>query len=408
MDNSKPKFSISTSMSSDYEDLGLNGNANPQLMPYYPKYSYLDNLLSCNPKKTINIFVDVKGCCTGIYQEWCVLRIINSSKSERHLNLDLFSSLLYFIAFHKKYAVKRDVKFNIIFFMEQGRSKYHLNIYDKYKENRQNSDFFGLDTKNREEFFGILDKNYSLCEYVINRIPDCSFYCLKHCEADFIPYYVMKYEMTPEQRESSLNIIYSRDKDMLQCLEFENSYQYYRAMNCDKTEYITQDTLFTHFCKMDCNPIKDAAKWFPLVLSLCGDTGDGIPGIKGLGPKVIYKNIDTIMKAFNYDADKMYDRVLKADNILTESWEYSSTSTLTKIFSHPDIVSRNMKLISYRALSEYLNGGFPTSTIEIKQYIDKIYKGIPKLSSYKILWDNINKKGLSDIVDIRTIEECFL
>ena len=43
--------------------------------------------------------------------------------------------------------------------MEQGKSKYHLNIYDKYKSNRCNSDFFGLDTKSREQFFSILDKN---------------------------------------------------------------------------------------------------------------------------------------------------------------------------------------------------------------------------------------------------------
>lgn len=397
--------------SSEYGDIHINvnnANNNPQMLAYYPKYSYLDNLLSCNPKKTINLFIDVKGCLTGIYQEWCVRHIINSSKTERHLNLDMFSSILMFIAFHKRYAQKREIKFNFYFFMEQGKSKYHLNIYDKYKKNRMNSDFFGLDTKSREEFFSILDKNYSLCEYVINKIPNCHFYCLKHCEADFMPYYLMKYKITDIDKEESLNIIYSRDKDMLQCLEFENSYQYYKAANCDKTDYITQETLFKHFCKMDCKPVRDSAKWFPLVLSLCGDSGDGIPGIKGLGPKNVYKNMDTIMKAFNYNADKMYQRVMNGDNLLTESWEYSSTPTLTKIFSNSVDLCRNMKLISYKALSEYILGGFPTSTIELKEYIDKIWNNTVKLPSYKVLWDNLNKKGLSDIVDIRIVEECFI
>ena len=28
--------------------------------------------------------------------------------------------------------------------------------------------------------------------------------------------------------DNSINIVYSRDKDMLQCLQFSNSYQYYR------------------------------------------------------------------------------------------------------------------------------------------------------------------------------------
>ena len=90
----------------DYNKITINVDRivdnNPQILSYYPKYSYLDNLLSTNPKQTINIFVDVKGCCTSIYQEWCVKHIIQSSKSSKHLNLDIFSSVLYFIAFHKK------------------------------------------------------------------------------------------------------------------------------------------------------------------------------------------------------------------------------------------------------------------------------------------------------------------
>ena len=394
--------------SNDYSNTYNCLNNNPQLLSYYPKYEYLDNLLSCNHKDTINIFIDVKGCATGIYQEWCVRHIINSSKNSKHLNLDLFSSLMLFISFHKRYAIKRNIKIKFYFFMEQGKSKYHLNIYNKYKENRANSDFFGLDLESREEFFSILDKNYSLCEYVVNRIHDCSFYCLKYCEADFVPFYLMANKFTKEQLNSCINIVYSRDKDMLQCLQFPNTYQYYRAANCDKTEYITEKTLFTHFVKMDCTPIMDSAKWFPLVLSLCGDTADGIPGIKGLGPKVIYKNINMIMKAFSYNADKMYERVMKGDNVITESWEYSSTSTLQKIFGNADVLQRNMKLISYQALCDYVNGGYPLEAINIKNYIDKIWNNTVKLSSYKVLWDNLVSKKLDDILDIRTIEECFL
>lgn len=398
----------SSNYSSDYTSIPQL-SSNQQLLAYYPKYSYLDNLLSTNNKNNINIFVDLKGCATAIYQEWCVRHIIESCKTERHLNLDLFSSVLNFIAFHKKYCAKRNINIKIYFFMEQGRSKYHLNIYDKYKENRQNSDFFGLDMKSREQFFSILDKNYSLCEYVVNRMPNCQFYCLKYCEADFIPWYLMKHKLTQENLDNSVNIVYSRDKDMLQCLEFNNSYQFYKAIVGDKTEYITEKTLFKHFVKMDdALPVENSAKWFPLVLSLMGDSGDGIPGIKGLGPKVVYKNIDTIMKAFNNDPEKMYERVLNGDNIITESWEYSSTSTLSKIFGNPDIVKRNMKLISYRALSDYVNGDFPLHAVETKKYIDKIWNFDQKLSSYKPLWDSIVKKGLTDIVDIRTVEECFI
>lgn len=389
-------------------DVSSQYNNIPQLLSYYPKYSYMDNLLSCNSKKNINVYVDVKGCCTGIYQEWCIKHIIETSSNQRHLNLDLFSSILSFISFHKLYAAKRGLNVNLYFFMEQGKSKYHTNIYNKYKENRKNSDFFGLDTASREKFFNVLDKNYSLCEYVINRIPKCKFFILKYCEADFIPYYLMKNKISQEELEDSLNIIYSRDKDMLQCLEFPNTYQFYKAAKSDKTSYIKESGIMSHFVKEECKPVTNCSKWFPLILSLCGDTADGVPGIKGIGPKVINKHIDTILKAYNYDPENMYKRVMNGDNLLTESWEHSCNATISKIFSNPENVKRNMKLISYRALTEYVDSGFPLETIEIKKYIDKIWNNEIKLSSYSVLWENLVAKKLDDIIDIRTIESCFL
>ena len=109
-----------------FNDNNSELNNTQQMLSYYPKYEYLDNLLSCNQQKQLNIFVDVKGCITGIYQEWCVKHIINSSNTSKHLNLDLFSSILLFIAFHKRYAVKRDIKINSYnnFF------KYFVDVFD--------------------------------------------------------------------------------------------------------------------------------------------------------------------------------------------------------------------------------------------------------------------------------------
>jgi len=385
-----------------------NVNSNPQMMTYYPKYAYLDSVIDFNKKPNINIFVDVKGCCTSMYSEWCVRHVLESSKCDRHINLDMFSSLLYFIAFHKKYAARHDFKFNIIFFMEQGKSKYHLNIYKDYKSNRLNSDFFGLDLESRERFFQILDKNYGLCEYVINRIPNCSFYCLKYCEADFIPYYIMKNKFSDEYMNDSINIVYSRDKDMLQCLEFKNTYQFYKASYKDQSRMISEDDLYKHFVKNEeCTSIKNGAKWFPLLLALGGDNADGVPGIKGLGAKTLWKNIDLIMKAYKYDPDVMYKRTMEGENLLMESWEHNSTETTKKIFGNPEILKRNMKLVSYRALSDYVDGGFPLHAVETKQYIDKIWNFDKKLSGPNVLWNTLKSKGLDDIVTLNVVQECF-
>lgn len=378
-----------------------------QFFSYYPKYEYLDNLIAITKKKTINLYVDVKGCAPALYQDWGVHHIIDYSKTSRHVSLHPFCGILSFIAFHKLYAAKRGVDIYFYFFMEQGRSKYHLKIYDQYKSNRDISNFFGLDLEDREYFLKILDKNYDLSEYVINKIPRCYFYRLKYCEADFMPWYLMKYKV--DNVDDSINIVYSRDKDMHQCLSFPNSYQYYKGQYGDKSCFVDKSTCFEHWFKMKCSlDIPDIADWFPLFLSMVGDSGDSIPGIKGIGPKSISKFIDAIYEVYGKSADNMYHIVMEGKSILSESVKYGKSATIEKLFGNEDILKRNMKLISYRALSEYINGINDLESIDIKKYIDKISSNDQRLSKASVLWDSMRSKGMDDNIDQQTVETCFL
>lgn len=378
-----------------------------QFFSYYPKYEYLDNLLSVTKKKHINLYVDVKGCSPALYQDWGVHHVINYSKTSRHISMHPFCGILYFIAFHKLYAAKRGISITFYFFMEQGRSKYHLKIYDQYKSNRDISNFFGLDLADREYFLKILDKNYDLCEYVINKIPSCYFYKLKYCEADFMPWYLMKYIC--DDIEDSLNIIYSRDKDMHQCLSFSNSYQYYKAQYADKSCFINEKNCFEHWFKTECSAnIPDIADWFPLFLSMVGDSGDAIPGIKGIGPKSITKFIDAIYEVYGKSADNMYHTVMDGKSILSESVKYGKSATLQKLFGNEDILKRNIKLISYRALSEYINNPEDLEAVDIKNYINKIANNTQRISKPLVLWESMRSKGMDDNIDQQTVETCFL
>lgn len=393
-----------------YSGLGtLNVAPSPsQFFSYYPKYDYLDKLFNLNPKEHLNVFVDVKGCSPALFSEWGVKYIIEDSKQSKHLNMSYFAGVIEFIAWHKHYCQKRNLTLNMHFFMEQGKSIYHNSVYKEYKSNRILSDFFGLDLADQEYFKKVMDLNYNLLEYTINKIPNCSFYKLKYVEADFIPWYLLEYLIPGSEQKQSINLIYTRDKDMLQCLKFPNTYQYYRANWHETTSVITPKSLLRHWAKLKENVELDrVAEWFPLFLSMLGDNSDSIPGIKGVGYKVIIKFLNEIVSTYGGDPDKMYDTVMNGNDVLSESFKYTKSITSRKIFGNQDILKRNMKLISFRALSEWVNGGFPLQTVEVKKYIESIYNSKEKLKDFKVILNALNSKGLNDVLNETSLERCF-
>ena len=397
-------------LSQDIADLGgTYQEVNPsQFFSYFPRYEYLDKLLSLNPKKHINLFIDVKGCATSLFLEWAVRYIIDHSRNDKHIDMSLFSGIMEFIAFHILYGQKRDIDFNFYFFMEQGKSVYHKSVYKDYKANRCLSDFFGLDLADREYFYHILDMNYDLCEYVFNKIPNVCFFRLKYLEADFIPWYLMKYVMSEDDLNNSINLTYTKDKDMLQNLQFPNSYQFYKGGYHDSIKIITPKSLLKHWAKLEDNVNLDrVAEWFPLFLSILGDAADGIPGLKGIGAKTIVKNIDAIVKTYGNDPDIMFKEVLDGKDVLAESFQYVKTASSRKMFGNQDILKRNMQLISFRALSEWLNSGYSVDNVEKKKYIENTFHNTSKLKDYKVIINALNAKGLNDVLNEKTVERCF-
>ena len=104
----------------------------------------------------------------------------------------VFSSLISFLAFHKRYSLNRGVKIKYYIFFESGKSYYHLNICKKYKIGRRIDDLYGLDHEKRELFFKVLNANYDMIENACNKIPDIKVVRLQNLEADFIPYYLIR------------------------------------------------------------------------------------------------------------------------------------------------------------------------------------------------------------------------
>jgi len=375
-----------------------------QFFGYYPKYEYLDNVLSITGRKKLNLYIDVKGCATSLFQEWAVKHILEHSKDSITVDTSLFAGVLEFIQWHKLYAKKREVDLNLYFFMESGKSTYHLEVYKDYKALRGVSDMFGLDLASRELFFKILDRNYNVIDKVVNKLPNCNFIRLNFLEADFVPYYLMKHILPKENIDSAANIIYSTDKDMLQCLDGTNMFQFYRHYK--QVKMLTYKDIYTHFPKIELQ-VNDPALWFPLVLSIIGDDSDGYKGVKGIGPNKFVEIFDDIKTLVGHSMNNVYDNISKKKPIFDQNYKVANNSLKLVLRDH-DIIVRNLKLASFKILSDVLEGGFPTDMIEKKkQIIENVSTDQVKCSNAGVLINALNKNGLMGIVKESVIAGLF-
>lgn len=374
-----------------------------QLFSYYPKYEYLDRVISTTAKKKLKLYIDFKSCGQALFQEWAVRHLINNSRDSRLADTSLFFSVLNFISFHKQYAKKRNLDLKIYFFMESGKSSYHKEIYPDYKKGRGIGEFFGLDIESKELFFSVLDKNYHVISKVADKLPDVSFIRLNYLEADFVPYYLMNYVLDKEDVASSCNVIYSSDKDLCQCLETPNVYQYFKHYKT--IEMIDQNHVFTHWIKEDIN-IEDRPKWLPLALSIVGDSGDDIPGVYGIGNKRLIKVFPQIMTLVGNSMDKVYENILAKKPIFDRSY-FVGTPEIQKILENEKDIVRNMKLISFKLLCEALEGGYPTDMIEKKKQIYESVGNTYKVTSSGVLFEALQKTGLFGEIDDKTLTGLF-
>jgi len=164
------------------------------------------------------------------------------------------------------------------------------------------------------------DNQISVIVEILKNTPICQMY-VPECEADDVIGYMSRYCFSEDKK-----IILSSDKD------------FYQLLSEDVVIYSpTKKKVVTHLDLI--KEYKISAENFCLAKSMCGDSADNIPGVKGAGFKTIAKRFPKMI----------CDDTVTIDEIIDISKKFSSEKRSPKVYSEiikeKDTIRRNWDLI---------------------------------------------------------------
>lgn len=198
---------------------------------------------------------------------------------------------------------------------EGGGSSRRRSLLAEYKLNRapgRLNRFYDDDIPDSEE-----NRNHQVQTllHMTRCAPICQLYAAD-CEGDDLVAYLCYGPMRHEGK-----VIVSSDKDLYQLLG-DNAQLY----NLHKKTFVTAQTVMEEF--------RVQAKHFALAKALCGDPGDNVPGVKGIGFRTAAKLFpflgteeDVLLQdVFNYanahvDESRYYKRVIEEESAVRRNWK---------------------------------------------------------------------------------------
>jgi len=242
---------------------------------------------------------------------------------------------------------------------EGGGSQRRRAIYSDYKLGRRPEKlnrFYGDDIPDSEE-----NRKHQLVSLLemLKFAPVCQIYA-SDCEGDDIIAYLCK---GPYVRDNK--VIVSSDKDMYQLLD-DKTYIY----SLHKKKVLTNDDIFEEYRIRPHN--------FAMAKSLCGDDGDNIPGIKGLGFK-------TVAKKFPFLGGD--SEILLEDVISFCQAHISESTAYRRVVDCKADLERNWRLI-------YLDGSMLSASqvSKVQHAIDTFRPKVNKIGLIK----SLVKEGIGD------------
>ena len=240
---------------------------------------------------------------------------------------------------------------------EGGGSQRRRKLYPAYKMGRKPEKlnrFYGDDIPDSEK-----NKNHQLISLLgmLKFLPVCQIY-VSDCEGDDIVAYLCTGPFRNQDK-----IIVSSDKDMYQLLDDKTM-----IYSLHKKKIITAEDIFEEFRIRTHN--------FAIAKAICGDPGDNIPGVKGVGFKKVASKIPILG----------IDQVLILQDVFNFCQSKIDESTIYRhIIEQTDDIKRNWDLV-------HLDGSM-LSANQVSKAQSVIDTFIPKTNKIELI-RMLNKEGI--------------
>lgn len=260
-------------------------------------YTYVNKILD-NNKHLDNIvwFIDLQSIAKGFYNADNVFFEINHYIENRKPAGFLINELKdYLNNLYLTFKKSHGISSKFVIFYDNGKNLQNIGIDTSYKGGRssivnliESTDEQHLYKEIKQNYFNeielLFDKKRDRVGHIISDVINLHDY-----ESDFIPYYFISKNIRGYDDPNHLKLVISNDKDLLQCCVFKNTFQitntFYPSRNTGKRFNINvwnDNNAISYIHKKFKEGIL-TSKYIPLILSIAGDTADGIHGIKGYG-----------------------------------------------------------------------------------------------------------------------------
>ena len=251
---------------------------------YNIEYSKIFNMINKFNYKKINFFIDLQSIATGFYNRDTILVEMGRYAENNRISGLLYNEFYNYIENLYKRFYQYDPYF--VTFYDDGQCKQNRSILKDYKNSSSIKNTIYLDDEQLQLFKQVKQYYFNKIYKSFNRHISTVFY-LEEYEADFIPHYCLRNGLFDSQEPEVINIILSKDKDLLQTCQFLNTYQIVVVFQKSKQqrfcELYDDKNALTYIYKRF-RPGILSSKHIPLILSLSGDEADSIYGIKSIGP----------------------------------------------------------------------------------------------------------------------------
>lgn len=200
---------------------------------------------------------------------------------------------------------------------EGGGSARRRGLYKDYKAQRKPEKlnrFYDDDIPETDEN---RTAQISALAKLLRHLPVSQIY-VSDCEADDVIAYLCKHTFKDEPK-----VIMSSDKDLYQLLDEKT-----RVYSLHKKEYLTADDVKAEFNIHMSN--------FALAKAICGDAGDNVPGVEGVGFKTLAKRIPLFAG----------ETELLIEDVVNYARAHAKEAKALKAISEgEDLIRRNWKLV---------------------------------------------------------------